>query len=50
MTVPLNPSLLMLLKDDGPPPKLEMTPKANEPTPATLSPAEIARNQAAAMG
>jgi hypothetical protein len=51
MTVPINPSLLMLLlKDDAPPPKLEILPATNNQTPASPAPAEIARDQAAAMG
>jgi hypothetical protein len=50
MTVPLNPALLMLLKNDAPAPTLELAPKTNEPTPAYTTPAEIARESAAAMG
>jgi len=51
MSVPIDPALLMLLmKDDGPPPKLEVVPKADEAAPANVSPAEVARDQAAAMG
>jgi len=50
MTVPLNPALLMLLKDDGPPPKLEIVPQTNQPQPANLSPAQVAQDQAAVMG
>jgi len=50
MTVPLNPSLLMLLKDDGPPPKLEIVPTNNNGVPSSPTPAETAHESAAALG
>jgi hypothetical protein len=49
MTVPLNPSLLMLLKDDAPPVKLDIVPQSNVTAPANPSPAEIAQRNAAAL-
>ena len=49
MTVPLNPSLLMLLKNDGPPPKLEIVPAADVLIPANQTPAETARENAASL-
>jgi hypothetical protein len=51
MSVPIDPSLLMLLmKDDGPAPTLQVGPKTDDAAPANISPAEVARDHAAAMG
>jgi hypothetical protein len=51
MSVPIDPSLLMLLlKNDPPPPTLNITPKAGDPAPTNTAPGKVTQDNTAVMG